>query len=217
MKPFFILLLLLINATPAEAAPVIRQPGESDAALVARATASTIIDQQIAHTQSLRPGTDILVAFTQDTTNYKDENGIYDAALNLFVPTVTEGTYNWVHVEACEVEGGSPTVRSFFYANADADPDLEIAVICGWDALHAFDYDAGDCGMHDEVRFFKIPSDTSKSAITELKNNAYSAFYSHVKLSPKAPNTCKKEKFSNARDVKKILSTLAFGSRADPR
>lgn len=61
---------------------------------------------------------------------------------------ISEASYARTSLQACEVEGGSPTLKSFFYLNVDADPDLEIAVSRGWDATHQ----AADCKAHDEFR-----------------------------------------------------------------
>jgi len=154
---------------------------------------------QIAHTKKLVKEKNVLIGFTGNNENID---------LNLFVPTKGD-EYSWLQIEACECEGGAPTIRSFFYANADSNSDLEIGVICGWDSPHR----GAECQMTDEVRFFKLPKDLSNGALTAITDKKFEAFYRKEYPKGVKDYQCTVNNFSNAADVKKLLSKIGYSQK----
>ncbi len=193
-------------AVVSRAAPVevTRNPGESDTDFVQRITKQTVVPdaaehRQIASTSALIKGAETLIAFTEATDESdRDPEPAYDIALNVFLK-MPDGSYSWVGKStACEIEGGSPSMRTFFYANPDNTPDLEIGVICGWDESHA----GADCAANDEVRFFKA----DRNAVTEVPMKQYETlFYKQEKPDKGSDFTCTVSKFRTAADVKNLL------------
>jgi hypothetical protein len=154
-KAILISSLALIAAVVSHADPVdvIRNPGESNTDFVQRITKQTVVPdaaghQQIANASALIKGAETLIAFTE-VPDRSDPDAAYDIFLNVFLKK-SDGSFAWVGKStACEIEGGSPSMRSFFYASPDNMPYLDVGVICGWDETH----NGADCAANDEVRF----------------------------------------------------------------
>jgi hypothetical protein len=197
---------LVIPGGPVFAAGALtKKAGESDAVFVARvtkhelATSGNMVDSgppQLASTPVLIKGATALVAFTEvPEPGDPDDN---DINLNAFIKQSDLSYARIGETEACEVEGGSPSMRTFFFADLGGGSQPVVGVICGWDASHA----AADCQANDEVRFFNVDA-KSVSAIDMKKYDAL--FYKQEKPSKKATYTCAVSKFATAQDVKRLL------------
>lgn len=181
---------------------------EVDMQFVARVTNSNVhmpdsTPPQISRTKKLIKGKESLVGFTE-TLNEVMGSGLYDLSLNLFVLDKGE-SYQWYKTEACQIEGGSPTLKSFFFANADSDTDLEIGVICEWRAAHQ-----SECPMPDELKFFKIRQNQSAVELGQLENSKFASFYGEAASQVNKNMKCRIPKFKTAADVKKMLLNLGF-------
>ena len=196
--------LLIACAGVVHAAPVAvnRNAGESDTDFVQRVTKQTIVPDaaehpQIANTNALIPGVQVLIAFTE-AVDPQDPDHAYDIMLNAFLKT-SDRSYIWIgNTNACEIEGGSATQRAFFYASPDNGSTPDVAVICGWDETHR----GADCQANDEVRFFKV----DRNAVSDVDMQKYQTlFYKKVKPDRKSTYTCTVSKFTTAADVKKLL------------
>lgn len=204
-KLIFTLLTALFStyALKAQAADdtVILKKGESDIQFVQRITGHSVTpadgkDKQIARTLKFIKDKDVLTAFVE-TPSEPASDETFDIELNLFTKK-TDTTYTQTGIQACEVEGGSPTLRSFFYLNVDSEPDLEIGVICGWDATHQ----GADCQANDNVRFFKLKNGELEAVqMDQFKK----VLYEQRKPNKKADFDCTYTKFKSAADVKKLI------------
>lgn len=175
---------------------------ETDVQYVERSTKSKIYNNQIGRNKLLLPGSNTLTAFTEQPDG---DTGDFEILLNIFVPQ-KDGQYDWDKIRACEMEGGSPILRSFFYVNADRDPDLEIGVICGWERSNAFQ----DCPNFDEVRFFKLSKGKELGKLSRIDDTKFSKFYEKKKLKKNDDLECTRGLFTNADDIKRILQTLGY-------
>jgi hypothetical protein len=199
----------VLQSSPAfSAAIATKKPGESDAAFVQRITGhdisvSGMVDgqPQLGNSSTLIKGAETLIAFTDvrdpgDT----DPEPANDIDMNVFLKQSPLSYARIGTVEVCEVEGGSPTLRTFFYASLEGVSDPVVGVICGWDATHA----AADCQANDEVRFFTVNS--SGAAVVPMEKFAR-LFYKQVNPDKHSSFTCTVSKFQTAQDVKKLLQT----------
>lgn len=199
---FLITSFLILPTTTTFANELKQQTGESDIQFVKRATKLKIHENQTGRTKSLTPGTNTLVAFTERPEPKDPES--FEVVMNVFVPNKDE-TYTASEITACEIEGGSPTLRAFFYAKADKTDQLAIGLICSWTAPHQ----GADCDLPDQVLFFKYILDSKK--IIPVKNeNFEKMFYKEVPMEGDSTKTCKARKFENASDIKKILKNSQF-------
>jgi hypothetical protein len=202
-----VLVLILAGASQsafaAAPATVTKNPGESDAAFVKRITkhdisSSSMVDgqPQLGSTTALIKGSEALVAFT-DVPDPDPTDPASDIYMDVFRKQSGLSYARIGHAQVCEVEGGSPTLRSFFYVSPDNGSDMAVGVICGWDASHA----AADCQANDEVRFFKPDG----SAIPMEKFNKL--FYKQARPDKHSDYTCQVAKFQTAKDVKNLLKS----------
>lgn len=189
----------------ADPVAVSKNAGEDDASFVRRMTKQNIDadnagHNQIANTSKLIKNAETLVAFT-DAVNLAESVPAnapdYDITLNAFLKK-PDGSYTWIgHTVACEIEGGSASLRAFFYAGLDNAAAPDVGVVCGWDESHA-----SDCGAPDEVRFFKV-NGNSISAVPMEKYQKI--LYRQSKPDKDTGFTCTVAKFKNAGDVKRLL------------
>jgi hypothetical protein len=140
---------------------VTKNPGESDAAFVARITKHDITTvygggQQLGNTSALIKGAQTLVAFT-DVPDPDPEPGVNadEIDMNLFVKQSDLSYARIGSMTVCEIEGSSASMRSFFYTPLKNPSETVVGVICGWDEGHRY----ADCQLNDEVRFFRIDGD----------------------------------------------------------
>lgn len=139
---------------------VTKNPGESDAAFVARITKHDITTvygggPQLGTTSALIKGAQTLVAFT-DVPDPDPEPGVNDHEIDMDV-FVKQSGLSYARVGSmlvCEIEGSSASMRSFFYTPLKDPSDTVVGVICGWDEGHPY----ADCQLNDEVRFFQVDS-----------------------------------------------------------
>jgi hypothetical protein len=203
LVPVLILAGAIQNAFAAPPVTVTKKPGESDAAFVTRITkhdisSSSMVDgqPQLGSTTALIKGAQTLVAFT-DVPDPDPTDSANDIYMDVFRKQSGLSYARIGHAQVCEVEGGSPTLRSFFYVSPDNGSDMAVGVICGWDASHPY----ADCQASDEVRFFKPDG----SAIPMEK--FAKLFYRQVKPDKHSDYTCQVAKFQTARDVKNLLKS----------
>jgi hypothetical protein len=198
-----LLLASAIQNGPAfSAAPAIvtKNAGESDAAFVQRITkhditSSSMVDgkPQLGSTTALIKGSEALVAFTEEPES--GDPSANDINMDVFLKQSGLSYARIGNAQVCEDEGGSPTLRTFFYASLNGVPDPVVGVICGWDATHA----AADCQADDEVRFFKADG-------TAIPMEKFAKlFYKQAKPDKNSTYTCQVDKFKTATDVKNLL------------
>lgn len=196
-------LTALIFTSNSWAASAVQKKNESDISFAERVTGFPVTptaaeNKQIARTTLL--GKEMVIAFVEapfDPERPNDHD--YNVEMNLLIKE-KDSSYLKTSISVCDVEGGNPTLRSFFYFNADAQADLEIVTICGWDATHK----AADCNLQDEVRIFKLKGDT----IEALPMDKYkSLLYEDKKPETKSDFTCQYKKFKTAADVKRLLKS----------
>ncbi len=204
MKIFLISLFVLFPIFNAFSTEVAQRRHESDPQFVERITHAKIIDKQIARTKELIKNKDVLIVFTEARPPYY-ANDEFNIQLNIFI-NVGKNSYEWLRVEACDVAGGNPSLRSFFYSNADSSADIEIGVICGWDSPHG----GAECRSHDEVKFYKIPIDWHEGLLIKVEDEKFKAFYGKKNSDVTKDFECSTAKFSTASDVKKILLKIGF-------
>lgn len=180
-----------------------KNAAEDTKSFTERVTKSAIHQKnQFAETDALPAGKKTIVAFAE--LKDSQDPSQYDLELNVF-KFQNDDKYSLSTIVACEQEGGSPTLRSFFYANADSTPQKSIGVICGWDARHE-----SDCQQHDQVRFFKV---SSSGELTQLNNQGFEKhLYKKKKTITQENGTidCTLANFKNAKDVKTILKKMGF-------
>lgn len=197
-----LILILLCAPAFAQQGAVTRQASETDAAFVKEITHQDLVQDghdQLGRTSSLVSGKEALVAFTERPS----EDGANDFELNVFVKNSGQSYQILKSVTACEIEGGSPSLRSFFYVSLSKNGTLVIGVICGWDATHA----AADCQLSDDVRFFKIKG----GELQALPMEKYTAlFYRQVEPTKDAGFTCTVARVNSAQDVKRLLRENNF-------
>ena len=174
---------------------------ERNTIFVERATHQPLIEgQPVASKNDLLPGKSTLVAFTADAS--PNDAPDYDIVLNVLIDQ-GDGAYRLpAPVTACEIEGGSATLRAFFFIRLDHAPTKDIGVICGWDTPHAFD--ASSCGLSDEVRFFHV----TENAITEIQMQRFEHRLYKTVTAPDGegePLTCQRPAFGSVSDVKRLL------------
>ncbi len=181
-----------------------KSDNETDKQFIERSTGEKVIERQIGLHNNLIKSRQVLVAFTESRSANKSLDE-YDINLNIFIPMVGV-KYSKLSVTACDIQGGPPTLRSFFYAKADTSSNLSIGVICGWDSAHV----AADCQLNNQVSFYKIPTNLDKGEIEEIKDKKFAAFYSEGPSQYDPKFKCTISNFGTAADVKKILSKLGF-------
>jgi hypothetical protein len=183
-------------AFSAPSALVTKNPGESDAAFVARITkhdVTTVFDgpAQLGNTSALIKGAQTLVAFTNvpdpDPTD-PDTDEIY---MNVFVKQSGLSYARIDSMKVCEVEGSAASMRSFFYTQLKGSSEPVVGVICGWDEGHRY----AECQLNDEVRFFEV----DRSAINAVPMDKFD------KIFYKQSKDCTVSKFNTVEDVKKLL------------
>jgi hypothetical protein len=175
----------------------------TDEVVVEKMSGEKVLKGQIARTDLKIGEPGILVAFTQKESANREVDDS-DISLNVLVP-ISKEAYVRASVVACEVEGGAPSLRSFFFIQADRDPDVEIGVICGWDATHQ----AADCQMNDQVHFYKISMTATPKTVTvkKLDDEKFAAkLYGKRKPEPTSDFECDFARFKSAADVKKIFA-----------
>lgn len=201
-------LCLCASPSIAQSAPhprtISKLAGERNTIFIERATHQPLIEgQPVASRNDLLPGKSSLVAFTAASTD-DDVGSDYDIVLNVLIDQ-GDGTYRLpVPATACEIEGGSATLRAFFFVRLDHAPTKDIGVICGWDAAHAFD--AWTCGSSDEVRFFHV----TENAITAIPMQRFEhRLYKTVTTTDGQgkPLTCRRPAFRDVSDVKRLLKS----------
>ena len=173
--------------------------GERNTIFVERATHQPLIEgQPVISKNDLLPGKSTLVAFTADADDAQD----YDIVLNVLIDQ-GDGAYRLpAPVTACDIAGGSATLRAFFFIRLDHAPTKDIGVICGWDTPHAFD--ASSCGLSDEVRVFHV----TENAITEIQMQRFEHRLYKTVTAPDGegePLTCQRPAFGSVSDVKRLL------------
>ncbi len=199
---FVLILILPLLESTALAAKVFIRPNESDKNFIERVTNHKLTGDgngrfQIARTSKLLKGSEVLVAFTEVLFEDTEPSNGFEIYLNFFIkdsPLQYESPATFV---ACEVEGGSPALRTFFYVDLKSETTPVIAVICSW-PKHA----GADCNLSDEVKFFKL---TSKSISPVPMANYKELFYYKKKPEPKSDFTCSYARFKTAKDVKTLL------------
>ena len=177
------------------------QTGESDQSFVERITRHKVVDDgnghfQIARNSKLLKDTEVLIAFTNNPFD-ETSTDLFDVHLNIFVKKAKDQYESLDTVIACEVEGGTPTLNSFFYVDLKGESNPAVAVICSWPS-----HPAAECQLSDEVRFFKV----SEKAIEEIPMDKYKTlFYKEKSPDPKSDFTCKYANFKSAKEVKELL------------
>jgi hypothetical protein len=138
---------------------VTKNPGESDAAFVARITKHDITTvygggPQLGNTSALIKGAQTLVAFTNVPDSDPSEPGVnaVDIDMNVFIRQSGLSYARIDSMQVCEVEGSSASMRSFFYTQLKNPSQTVVGVICGWDEGHRY----AECQLNDEVRFFQV-------------------------------------------------------------
>ncbi|HUB85408.1 MAG TPA: hypothetical protein VL971_06915, partial [Rhizomicrobium sp.] len=132
---------------------VTKNPGESDAAFVARITkhdVTTVFDgpAQLGNTSALIKGAQTLVAFTNVPGPDPTDPNTDEIYLNVFVKQSGLSYARIDSVKVCEVEGSPASMRSFFYTPLKGSSETVVGVVCGWDAGHPY----AECQLNDEVR-----------------------------------------------------------------
>ena len=182
---------------------VVQNKNESDISFVERVTMRHITpefgEKQIARTTKL--GKEMLISFVESSPYAppRPVDNEHDIELHIFIRN-HDSNYLQTKTVACNIEGGNPTIESFFYLNVDSDPQLEIGVICGWHNSHA----AAECQTINEIKFFKLHDDNVQAVSMEK----YKALlYGEKKPDKKSDFTCKYTKFKTAADVKKLFKS----------
>ncbi len=139
----------------------------------------------------------MLVAFTEVLFEDTEPSKGFDIHLNFLIKESALQYEAPASLVACEVEGGSPALRSFFYVDLKGEATQAIAVICSWP-----EHSGADCNLSDKVKFFKL---TSKSISPVPMANYKKLFYYSKKPGPKSDFTCTYARFKNAKDVKALL------------
>ena len=203
------LLVSTLAAFPAFAGA--NPPGrEADIQVLERTTKQRVYvgedgNPQVIRTNQLAGFSKAIVGFTKFYSDESDRSA-FDIQLNL-VDSSGEPKLTASVPDACEVEGGSPKVRSFFFINADKESDLEIGVICSWK-----DAAAAECPQFDQVRFFKLLQKPNGSFEFErLENQKFKTLYHAEKSSTVADLKCEgAPNFKSAADVKRMISKIKF-------
>ncbi len=204
LRNLFLLLFVASIAYSAEQTVTINK-SETDTQFVERITASKISEKHLARTKKIIKESNVLVAVTESKENEASQVGAdFNLQLNVLIPK--KDGYQWLHTIACEIEASSPTMRAFFFANADDNPDVEIGVICGWDAIHR----GADCDSNDQISFFKVPVAEARDELPQLTNEKFKAFYKQVPMKRDKKYNCTKSNFSTVADVKKLLTKIGF-------
>jgi hypothetical protein len=183
-------------AFSADSNVVTKNPGESDAAFVERATGYKITipygaSQQLARSSALIKGSQALIAFTEEPDS-DDRDPDFGIVMNVLLKK-SDRSYAWVdRMEVCEPEGGSASMLSFFFATLDGTANPVVGVICGWDSPHPY----ADCQAHADVRFFQV----DRSAITAVPMEKFEKV-----LYKQDADGCTVEKFNTVQDIKNLL------------
>lgn len=154
---------------------------------------------QITRTRKLFKNQESILAFTYRKFDSNDSSSNEVDVAGHFLLKKTNIKYvHYEHPSICEVEGGSPTLRSFFYVDINHKSSPVLAVICGWNAQHA----AADCAQTDEVRFFTV----NENGINAIPMESYKkTFYRKIKSNTNLKMLCSEAKFQSAEDVKALL------------
>lgn len=83
--------------------------------------------------------------------------------------------------DVCEIEGGSPGVRAFFFLNADEEPVSKVGIICSWK-----DRAGAECPKYDQVRFLKLFKNASGAGLEKIESRAHKKLY-HLDKSTSVP------------------------------
>jgi hypothetical protein len=175
---------------------VSKNPGESDAAFVARITkhdVTTVFDgpAQLGNTSALIKGAQTLVAFTNVPDPDPSDPNTDSIYMDVFIKQSGLSYARIGSAEVCEIEGSAASMRSFFYTLLNNPPETVVGVICGWDEGHPY----AECQLNDEVRFFQV----DRSAISAIPMDKFDkVFYKQSK-------GCTVSKFNTVEDVKKLL------------
>jgi hypothetical protein len=211
----FLYILLILNlfsngamAMDSAAAVIYKKaPNESDKDFVARVTKQPLHDNQLGHSTKIILGRDTLVAFTDSPFDENQPDGSIDIVLNLFIPK-TGGEYESRTIIACENEGGSAEMKAFFYTNLESKSNAAVGVICSWSP-----HNSGECAMNDEVRFFKIDSESKDDSLDQVKNEKFKVFYTTKKSKIDKTIDCNVAKFKTVSDVKRMLKEIGFDKK----
>jgi hypothetical protein len=132
-------LLLLLIATVSVTSPllaetVVRRDGETGTAFAQRVKPprSEIVHQVIEAEPWIR-GQRVIIAFYEQGVPGDAQSR--QVVGHLFLPR-SANTYDRTLIHVFEPEGGTPAIEAIFFANADADPEREIVVLCSWPVRH---------------------------------------------------------------------------------
>jgi hypothetical protein len=177
--------------------------GEKDSAFVTRVTKYELVkddkgNAQLGRTTKFLGGKELLLAFTNAPFDEDPKSHLFDVDIHAFMQRPVALSYEaFEPIIACEAEGGSGSLRAFFYTTLEKKP--VVGVICGWDATHV----GLECQLNDEVRFIKV----DEHELSLIKMDKYKKFfYSQVKPDKKSDFTCTVEKFKTVKDVKDIMA-----------
>ena len=177
----------------------------SDQALIETMSGEKVLAGQLLHADLKIGEPNTLIAFTKKASAGGSAVGDSDISLNVLVPVSAEA-FVIASVVACEDERDAPSLRSFFLIQADRKPDIEIGVICGWDALRA----KTSCQRSDRAHFYKVSTlvtATQKTVtIQALDEDRFAAkLYGKKKPTPASDFECSFARFKSAADLKKIF------------
>jgi len=131
-----LLLLMTTLLCPASllAETVIRRAGETREAFAERVKPPrSQVVHQVIEAEPWARGQRVVIAFyEQDVPGDPRSTQI---AGHLFLPRGANA-YDRILIHVFGPEGGNPEIASVFFANADADPEREIVVLCSWPVRH---------------------------------------------------------------------------------
>ncbi len=197
---------LFLSAGAFAASEITMKSDESAESFIKRATKhKLILDEsghaQLAKTSDLTKGSEAFVAITEsDPEKDPADADVNSFDLNILVKKIDQTYSLFSPVIACEIEGGTPTLRAFFFVNIAGETNREVGVICGWDIDHPY----ADCESNDVVYLFKVGS----GQIEPVDMKRYkSILYREAKPEKNSDFECTYSKFKTVSDVKKLLSS----------
>jgi hypothetical protein len=129
--------VLVFLALSAQADIVERVDGESPEVFAKRmGPEKSELVHPVIETDAWQMGHRALIAFFGHTVNLGVADDPYYIIDGIVFLPESQNRYRQFRIPRIEPEGGDPRIQAVFFANADPEPDKELAVIISWEQLH---------------------------------------------------------------------------------
>lgn len=127
-----------------------------------------------------------------------------DITLELFLAD-TSGDYRKYHITHLYEDGGPPSVRSLFIANADQDIEKELCVFTQWDQVH---YDAN--GYTSELYVYDFPKSSKVDTLEYLQSISEKLAPGNSLWSKEEGVPPQQPRFKTAGEIKNELKRMGY-------